>query len=236
MDRLTRHELKTDRFVEEVGQTVHFLEEHRQALIRYGSIALVILILAGAGYAWMRAKKAERQTALAAVLEIYNAPVIDPPPAEFKAFRTEQEKNDAIVKGCNELIRRYPGTDEAAIATYLLGANAADQGDLAAAERYLKEASEKASREYASLARLSLAQLYALQGRTGDAEKLLRGLMDRPTVLVTKEQATLELARLLMKSRPEEARKLVTPLQTRPGAVGRAAGTLLTEMSRKQGT
>ncbi|GIU75225.1 MAG: hypothetical protein KatS3mg004_2312 [Bryobacteraceae bacterium] len=236
MDRLTRHELKTDRFVEEVGQTVHFLEEHRQALIRYGSIALVILILAGAGYAWMRAKKAERQTALATVLEIYNAPVIDPPPAEFKAFRTEQEKNDAIVKGCNELIRKYPGTDEAAIATYLLGANAADQGDLSAAERYLKEASEKASREYASLARLSLAQLYALQGRTGDAEKLLRGLMDRPTVLVTKEQATLELARLLMKSRPEEARKLVTPLQTRPGAVGRAAGTLLTEMSRKQGT
>ncbi len=181
MDRLTRHELKTDKFVEEVGQTVHFLEEHRQAVIRYGSIVLAVLIVAGAGYAWMRAKKAERQSALAAVLETYNAPVMDPPPAEFKAFRTEQEKNDAIVKGCNELIRKYAGSDEAAVASYLLGAHAADQGDLAAAERYLKEAADDASREYASLAKFSLAQLYTLQNRTGDAERLLRELAQKPT-------------------------------------------------------
>lgn len=236
MDRLTRHELKTDKFVEEVGQTVHFLEEHRQAVIRYGSIALAILILAGAGYAWMRAKKAERQSALAAVLETYNAPVIDPPPAEFKAFRTEQEKNEAIVKGCNELIRKYAGSDEAAIATYLLGANAADQGDLASAERYLKEAADRASREYASLAKLSLAQLYELQGRSGEAEKLLRELAAEPTVLVTKEQAELELARVLIRTRPEEARKLVTPYLNRPGSVGRVSATLLAQIQSRRGS
>jgi TolA-binding protein len=236
VDRLTRHELKTDKFVEEVGQTVHFLEEHRQAIIRYGSIALAVLILAAAGYAYSRAKKAERQTALGAVLEIYNAPVIDPPPAEFKAFRTEQEKNDAIVKACNDLIRKYPGSDEAAIATYLLGTNAADQGDLAAAERYLKEAAEKASHEYATLAQFALAQLYIAQGKTADGEKLLRGLMEKPSVLVTKDQAALALAQLLAKSRPDEARKLVTPLQNKPGAVGRTAITLLAELNRKPGS
>lgn len=236
MDRLTRHELKTDKFVEEVGQTVHFLEEHRQAVIRYGSIVLAVLILAGAGYAWMRAKKAERQGALAAVLETYNAPVMDPPPTEFKAFRTEQEKNDAIVKGCNELIQKYSGSDEAAVAAYLLGAHAADQGDLAAAERYLKEAAENASREYASLAKFSLAQLYALQNKNGEAEKLLRELVQKPTTLVTKEQAELELARVLIKTRPEEARKLVTPLVNRPGAVGRISATLLAQIPSKQGS
>lgn len=236
MDRLTRHELKTDKFVEEVGQTVHFLEEHRQAVIRYGSIVLAVLILAGTGYAWMRAKKAERQGALAAVLETYNAPVMDPPPAEFKAFRTEQEKNDAIVKGCNELIQKYSGSDEAAVAAYLLGAHAADQGDLAAAERYLKEAAENASREYASLAKFSLAQLYALQNKNGEAEKLLRELVQKPTTLVTKEQAELELARVLIKTRPEEARKLVTPLVNRPGAVGRISATLLAQIPSKQGS
>lgn len=236
MDRLTRHELKTDKFVEEVGQTVHFLEEHRQAIIRYGSIVLALVILAGAGYAWMRVRKAERQTALAAVLETYNAPVMDPPPAEFKAFRTEQEKDDAIVKGCNEIIQKYAGSDEAAVAAYLLGARAADQGDLAAAERYLKEAAENAGREYASLAKFSLAQLYALQEKTGEAEKLLRELVQKPTTLVTKEQAELELARVLMKTRPEEARKLVTPLLDRPGAVGRISATLLAQIPQKQGS
>lgn len=236
MDRLTRHELKTDKFVEEVGQTVHFLEQHRHAIIRYGSIVLALVILAAAGYAWMRVKKAERQTALAAVLETYDAPVMDPPPAELKAFRTEQEKNDAIVKGCNEIIQKYPGSDEAAVAAYLLGARAADQGDLAAAERYLKEAAENASREYASLAKLSLAQLYALQQKTGEAEKLLRELVQKPTTLVTKEQAELELARVLMKTRPEEARKLVTPLLNRQGAVGRISAALLAQIPQKQGS
>ncbi|MCS7043563.1 MAG: tetratricopeptide repeat protein [Bryobacteraceae bacterium] len=235
MDRLTRHELKTDRFVEEVGQTVHFLEEHRQAVIRYGSIVLAILILVGAGYAWMRVKKAERQSALSAVLEIYNAPVMDPPPADLKAFRTEQEKNDAIVKACNELVQKYAGSNEAAIASYLLGTRAADQGDLAAAERYLKDASEKADREYASLAMLALAQLYERNGRPAEAEKLLRGLVAKPTVLVTKEQAELELARVLMKSKPEEARRIVTPLINRPGPVGRISATLLAQIPSQQG-
>lgn len=236
MDRLTRHELKKDRFVEEVGQTVHFLEEHRQAIIRYGSIALAILILAGAGYAWMRAKKAERQAAVAHVLEIYNAQVIDPPPAETRAFRTQEEKDAAIVKACNELIAKYPGSEEAAVATYLLGAHAADQGDLAAAERFFREASEKAGAEYASLARFSLAQLYRTQGRLGEAEKLLRALADKPTVLVTKEQATLELARVIAKNRPDEARKLVTPLLNRPGSIGRIAAVILAEANARQGT
>ncbi len=236
MDRLTRHELKTDKFVEEVGHTVHFLEEHRQAIIRYGSIALALIIIAAAVYGYTRSKRAERQLALGKVLETYNAPVMDPPPAEIKAFRTEEEKNQAIVKGCNELIQKYAGSDEAALATYLLGANAADQGDLDAAERYLKRAAEDASREYASLAEFALAQLYVSRGKEADAEKLLRSLVEKPTVLVTKEQASLKLAELLKKSRPEEARKLAAPLQNKPGAVGRAAIAILAELGRQQGS
>jgi hypothetical protein len=155
VDRLTRHELKTDKFVEEVGHTVHFLEEHRQAILRYGSIALALILIAAAVYGYTRTKRAERQLALGKILDIYNAPVMDPPPAEITAFRSEEEKSQAIVKGCNELIQKYAGSDEAALATYLLGANAADQGDLDAAERYLKSAAEEGSREYASLAQFA---------------------------------------------------------------------------------
>lgn len=236
MDRLTRHELKTDKFVEEVGHTVHFLEEHRQAIIRYGSLALALIVIAAAVYGYTRTKRAERQLALGKVLETYNAPVMDPPPAEIRAFRTEEDKNQAIVKGCNELVQKYAGSDEAALATYLLGTNAADQGDLDAAERYLKRAAEDASREYASLAQFALAQLYVSRGKEAEAEKLLRALADKPTVLVTKEQATLKLAEVLLKSRPDEARKLAAPLQSRPGAVGRSAIAILAQLSREQGS
>ncbi|MFZ5927771.1 MAG: tetratricopeptide repeat protein [Acidobacteriota bacterium] len=236
MDRLTRHDLKTDKFVEEVGQTVHFLEEHRQALIRYGSIALVLIVLAAAGYGYMRSKRAERQLALGKALDTYNAPVMQDAPAEIRAFRTEQEKNEALMKACNELIQKYPGSDEAAAATMLLGTHAADEGDVEAAERYLKQAAEKGSGNYASLAQFALAQLYASQGREAEAEKILRALSEKPTVLVTKEQAALELARLVVKKNPEEARKLVSPLVSKPGAVGRIAASIMAEVNRKQGS
>jgi hypothetical protein len=54
--------------------------------------------------------------------------------------------------------------------------------------------------------------------------------MDDPTVLVSKEEATITLARLLAKSNPVEARKLLEPLRAERGPVSRAAITLLGEI------
>ena len=62
------------------------------------------------------------------------------------------------------------------------------------------------------------------QGKTDDAEKLLRQLIDKPTMFVSKEQATLDLAQVLAKKNPAEARKLLEPLSASPRtAVSRAA-------------
>ncbi|MCX6625410.1 MAG: hypothetical protein NTY38_30995 [Acidobacteria bacterium] len=71
---------------------------------------------------------------------------------------------------------------------------------------------------------LALAQIYASQSKIADAEKLLRGLIEDPTVFVSKEQATISLAEILQRTRPDEARKLLEPLRgsARP-AVSRAA-------------
>ena len=45
MARITRKELKTDRFALEVGHTVDFLEEHRGLILRIGGAALVVILL-----------------------------------------------------------------------------------------------------------------------------------------------------------------------------------------------
>ena len=50
-------------------------------------------------------------------------------------------------------------------------------------------------------------------------------------MLVSKEQATISLARLLASSNPSEARKLLEPLKAAPGGVGRAAGSALAELA-----
>jgi hypothetical protein len=69
------------------------------------------------------------------------------------------------------------------------------------------------------------------EGRADQAEKVLRFLMDNPTPLVSKEQATLELARVIAKNRPNEAKRLLEPLRTsRVSAVSQAAITLYGEL------
>ena len=54
-------------------------------------------------------------------------------------------------------------------------------------------------------------------------ERTLRDLIAKPTIFVSKEQATITLARYIMLKRPAEARKLLDPLRNLPGAVGQVA-------------
>ena len=50
---LTRKEMKQDKFAVEVEHTVDFFAAHRQSTLRYGAIALaVILIVAAVFYLW----------------------------------------------------------------------------------------------------------------------------------------------------------------------------------------
>ncbi len=47
---------------------------------------------------------------------------------------------------------------------------------------------------------------------------MLRSLMDNPTVFVSKDEATIVLAKMLAPSKPAESRKLLDPLRAKPGA------------------
>jgi predicted negative regulator of RcsB-dependent stress response len=224
VDRITRHDLKTDKFVEEVAHSVEYLDVHRSQVIRYGAIALAVLVAAGGTWWFMQSRKAERQTALYEAIETYNTRVsTGSVPQGMKIFRTEAERNATIAKDLGALVQKYSGSDEAAVATYLLGVNAADQGNIADASRYLKQAAEGGNADYASLAKLSLADIYVAEGKTADAEKLAREIVAKPTTLVSKDQASLALARIIAKTKPDEARKLLEPMRTTNGASSRVA-------------
>jgi len=77
--------------------------------------------------------------------------------------------------------------------------------------------------KYASLSKLSLAQIDFADGKDGQGEAVLRGLISHPTIFVSKEQATIMLARFLGPKKPAEARKLLDPLRNAPGTVGQVA-------------
>jgi predicted negative regulator of RcsB-dependent stress response len=235
VDRITRKELKGDKFAREVGHTVEYIGEHRKQVIRYCIVGVVALaaVLGLVGY--RRQQHKARRAALTAAVEIQQSP-IGPPSSEFiRSFPTEQERNGAAAKAFTDLVAKYSGSDEALIAAYYLGVAAAEQGKTLEAEKWLKNVAESGNADYASLAKLTLADLYRSQGKASEAEKLLRALIAKPSAFVSKEQATIALAELLAPSNPAEARKLLDPLSTtnRP-AIGRAAMEVLSKLPRPQ--
>ncbi len=232
MDRLTRKELKTDKFAVEVGEALEFLERHRRQATIAG-IAIVVVMAGAIGlYYYSKWQHSARQAALREALNAFQAVVGDVSNPYLPSFKTEQEKSAAVQKAFTEIIEKYPGSDEAVIATYYLGVEALSRGDEAEAEKRFREAAEADRQPYSSQAAFSLAQLYDRQGKPDEAQKIYRELMEHPTVLVSKEQATIALARSIGKQNPEEARKLLEPLRAGRGPVSRAALTALGELQQ----
>lgn len=234
MDRLTRKELKSDRFALEVQHSVDYVSEHRRQLTRWIGIAAAVLLVAVAVYLYRQHQHTLRQELLAKAFRIQNANVGQPGNEFIQSYPTNAEKVQAANKAFTEVVTRYPGSDEAVVAEYFLATAAADKGDVQEAERRFKQAVDSGNAGYASLAKLSLAQIYASEGKLAEGEKLIRSVIDKPTVLVSKEEATIALARLIGPSRPQEARKLLEPLRANErSAVSRAALTALSDITPK---
>src|SRR5262249_7906920 len=108
-------------------------------------------------------------------------------------FPTEQVKDDAALKVFSDLRSKYSGSDEAEIAGYYVGGIQAGQGKLADAEKTLREVAEKGNEQYASLAKLSLAEVYFAQGKVDQGRKIFEDLIAHPTLFVSKDQAQIGL-------------------------------------------
>ena len=230
MARITRKELKTDKFALEVEHTVTFFDEHRQELVRYGGIALGVAVLI-AGYSIYAGREhVAREAALAHAIEVQEAGVGGTSATGGLTFPTQEAKDKEAIKVFSDLKNKYSGSMEAEVSQYYLGSILADQGNLAQAEKSFQEAAEKGDARYAPLAKLSLAQIYFSDGRDTQGESILRDLIAHPTVFVSSEQAAITLARYLSVKKPAEARKLLEPLRSQPGSVGQIALTMLGEM------
>jgi len=231
VDSKHRRELKEDKFAQGVGASVSWIDHHKPTVIRYGGIAIAAILIIGGIWYYFRYQNNAREEALADALKIDNAQVIgsaQPVPGVMN-FATQAEKDKARTKAFTELVAKYHGTQEGAIAQMYMASDAVDKSDFANAERIYKDVVDSAPRDLAAMAQLSLAKVYAAENKTADAEKLLRGLIAKPAGTVSKEQATLHLAKLLIKDRCSEARKLLEPLRMERTAVSRAAVTALSE-------
>lgn len=236
MARITRKELKTDRFALEVEHTVDFFDEHRRDVIRYGAAALVIILLVVGIVYYRRHQNALREGVLAQTLLVMEAPTGPEAAAQAgggTSFPTEEARNQEVAKRFGEIASKYAGTSQGLIAEYTLASMAADQGRILEAEKRYKTVVDSGDKNYGSLAKMSLAQINFAAGRTAEGEALLRSLVNNPTIFVSKEEASIALARGIAKSKPAEARKLVEGLRAaKNSAVSQAAIQAYSEIAQ----
>ncbi|HUA21673.1 MAG TPA: tetratricopeptide repeat protein [Bryobacteraceae bacterium] len=234
MNKLTRKEMKSDKFALEVQHSVAFVSEHRQQMIRWGITAAVVVVLGFSFYFYWNHMRDVREEALRSALQIQNANVGPAASSQALTFPTADARTKAVIKAWTDLVSKYPGTQEAYMGHYYLGTTAADGGNMAEAEKQFRIVADGASAPYASVAKVALAQVLGSEGKLAEGEKILQSVIDHPTVLVSKDSATLALVDLIKNTDPARARKLLEPLRTSTrSAVSKAAINEYGELTQK---
>lgn len=233
MDKHTRKELKSDKFALEVQHSVEFVSEHRRQVIRWGVPALAVVLIVVGIFFYRNRQHTVRQETLHSTMLIQNSSVGTQQSEYVVTFPTIEARKKAVVKAWTDLATKYPGTDEGDIAEFFLGTNAADDGNLPEAAKHF-QASIAGGGPYVSSAKVALAQVYAGQGKVNEGVQLLQSVIDHPTVMVSKEAATLAMAELLQATDPQRAKKLVEPLRTSTrSSVSKAAINLDAALSQQ---
>ncbi len=213
MDRVTRKNLKGDKFAEEVFDIFDWASTHKAEVFRYGAIVLAVVAIGAGVFYYNRHQAAAREEALAQALRIEDGTVGDNTLPANLHYATQEEKDKARVKAYAELASKYAGTQEGAFGTFALAGDAVDKGNLAQAEKLFREVADSGPKGYSGVARLSLGRVLAAEGKTADAQKVLQELVKDPSFMVSKEQATIALAQVEGKTNPAEALKLLEPLR-----------------------
>ena len=229
MSRITRKELKTDKFALEVEHGISFFEHHKNEAVKYGAIGIAVVVLIVGYTIYQRGQHVNRQQALATAIRVQEAPVGKPPLAARPSPRRKPRTRNRSAS----LPRCKPSTRAARRARSLsiIWARSRPTREnwprrRSSFRKWRRRAMKNTRRSPSSpWPRSTFAD-----GRADQGEKVLRDLIANPTIFVSSDQATISLARLLARKKPAEARKLMDPLRTRAGSVGQVALTLLAEL------
>jgi len=232
---LTRKELlKQDKFTVEAENTWDWVSTHRKEVVRYGGIGLAVILLVAAVFYYRASQSSVREEILGEDMALMNAPIGQPAPNGGPSFATQAARDDAAKKAFTKLASDYSGSEEAYVSEYYLGTISLDTGNVDDARKKYQDVADHAGANYASLAKLALAQLDFAQNRMSEAETILKDLMDHPTDLVSKAQATFTYAKTLEPTKPDEARKLLSTLASQQGDIGQLATTEISNLGQRQ--
>jgi predicted negative regulator of RcsB-dependent stress response len=208
----TRRQLKQDRFVEATNEAVHWTVEHRNTLIT-AVIVVVLAVAAFAGWSFYQSKQEEQASrALGKAVQTYESPLrqtaeATDPDASANTFATAKDRASAAYNEFLQIADKYPHSKNGHFARYMAGVSAIDKGDNAAAEQQLKKAADT-DKDTAAMAKFTLANLYRSEGKTDDAAKLYREVIDADRLALPQSEAQQALAEMYETKNPAEAVKV----------------------------
>ena len=143
MDRQHRHDLKHDKFVDEIGVLSSKARANQRLLLAIAGVGIAIALIAYGIYFYRNTQEQKAQQALAVAIETFDAPVGDPPADQQPApagprFKTEQERTAAAEKQLKAVQAEYPGSDASDVAGLYLARIAVTRGDTATARKALQ--------------------------------------------------------------------------------------------------
>ena len=217
----TRHQLKQDRFskatFEAAEKTVHWTQEHQSKLIAAAIAVVVIVAIAFGGWYYVNSQDEKASLDLSTAVRTLETPLRPagtPAQPDFPSFESSAERASAARKQFQAIADKYPQTHNGKMARYFVGVTSAQMGDNATAERNLQEAANSSHSQLASLGKIALAAVYRSENKDAQAIDLYKQMIDKPTELVSKVTAQLELASLYeSRQKPDEAKNIYQQIQ-----------------------
>lgn len=227
MDRQHRHDLKHDKFVDEIGALSVRARANQRLLLAIGGAVVAIAVIAFGIYFYRANREDQAQQALATAIETAEATVGETKPEGSTGphFKTEAERTAAAEKAFKDIRANYSGTDAADVAGIYVARIALGKGDVKTARTLLEEfVSDHRDNILVGTARFSLYQIRIENGEAAqvaqelDAE-LAKGepVLPGDSLLVLLAQA-YEVQGNLAKSK-ESYRRITTEFPESPYVV-----------------
>lgn len=197
MDRQQRHDLKHDRFVDEIGALSVRARANQRLLLAIAGAVIGIAVIAFGIYFYRASREEQAQHSLAAAIETAEASVgpQQPQGATGPHFKTETERTAAAERLFKDVQAKHSGSDAADVAGLYLARIAVSRGDVKTARSMLEEfVDEHDDNILVGPARFSLYQLRVENGEAPQVVKELEAELGKSEPVLPGDSLLLLLA------------------------------------------